>query len=218
MISPSTLLRSASSRGPFSAALRRLFSQYPRNGGEFLGNLLVGHNVFIADQPRKYDVCHARHFSLLESLNIVPLFTLTVVHYFSTFLLFPSRRNMIPVLMTELTNKSKMEQEWLEALAAKSPADAVAWRAAMLLSHLVLFPMFLILSAIAPQLVHATLERTNEILYQKYASISTGAPTFVKKCMEDARDASTYHSMQLNISTDYVAALIIVVLVLYLNS
>nr|CCC92321.1 conserved hypothetical protein [Trypanosoma congolense IL3000] len=212
------LSRSVCLCAPFSSGLRSFFGRYPRNGGEFLANMLVGHNVFIADQPRKYDVHSARHFSLIESLTIVPLFTLSMVHYFSTFLLFPGRSAMVTVLMTQLTHKAEGEQRWLNVLSEKSPGDAILWRVAMLLSHIVLFPIFLILSAAAPQLTHATLERANEILYQKYACISKGAPPFVEKCMEDARSAASYHSQQLSISTDYTAAAVIVLLVLYLNS
>ncbi|KAG8343331.1 hypothetical protein ERJ75_001231700 [Trypanosoma vivax] len=211
------LLRAAGQGPPASKAwLGRLTSWYPRGGGEFIGDILAGHSAFIADQARRFNVSTARHFSLVESLTITPLFALAIVHYFSCFLLFPRREKTLAMLMDELTRKTAMQQKWHNVLVEKSPADAVAWRVAMLISQITLFPFFILLSAIAPQLTHATLERTNNILYQKYASISAHSPPFVEKSMNDVREAAAFHSQQLGIATDYTAGVIVILLVLYL--
>ncbi|KEG11098.1 hypothetical protein DQ04_02981030 [Trypanosoma grayi] len=217
MLTRSVWLRSAH-KMEVPASVRQLFQWYPRKGGEFLGDMLAGHNVFIADIPRKFNAQHARHFSLVESLCITPLFTLSMVHYFSSFFLYPAQRKVIPVLMTELTQKTETMQQWLDVMAKKSPADAIAWRAAMALTQVVLFPVWLLLSSFAPQLMHAMLERTNHITYQKCACINQEAPPFVEAAMTQAREAEAFHSQQLSIPTDYCAALLIVLLVLYLTS
>ncbi|ORC83600.1 uncharacterized protein TM35_000631000 [Trypanosoma theileri] len=217
MLSPS-IVRRSTSRVTLPASLQRLFQWYPRKGGEFLGDLLAGHNLFIADIPRKFDAQHARHFSLVESLCITPLFTLSIVHYFSGFFLYPAQRKVIPVLMTELTRKTEAIHQWTDVMSKKSPGDAIAWRAGLVLSQVMLFPAWLLFSSFAPQLMHATLERTNHILYQKYACITKDAPPFVEKCMNEAREAEGFHSQQLNIPTDYCAAVLIILLVLYLTS
>ncbi|KAH9584214.1 hypothetical protein LSM04_004041 [Trypanosoma melophagium] len=208
----------SSLRNTNNSSVQRLFQWYPRKGGGFLGDLLAGHNLFIADIPRKFDAQHARHFSLVESLCLTPLFTLSIVQYFSGFFLYPARRQVIPVLMTELTRKTETIHQWTDVMGKSSPGDAIVWRAGLVLSQVMLFPLWLLLSAFAPQLMHATLERTNHILYQKCACISKGAPPFVEKCMNEAREAEVFHTQQLNTPTDYCTAVLIVALVLYLTS
>ncbi|EAN91750.1 hypothetical protein C3747_90g160 [Trypanosoma cruzi] len=217
MLSRGVLLRSISGL-KLPPSLQRWFHWYPRRGGEFLGDMLAGHNLFIADIPRKFDAQHARHFSLVESLCITPLFTLTMVHYFSSFFLHPKRWQMIPVLMTELARKTETQQQWMSVMEKKSPTDVVVWRASMSLMQIVLFPACLLLSSLTPQMMHAMLERTNHIVHQKLACINKDAPPFVQKYMDEAREAEAFHSQQLCITTDYLAALLIVLLVLYLTS
>ncbi|RNF01995.1 hypothetical protein TraAM80_06657 [Trypanosoma rangeli] len=217
VLSRGLVLRSMS-RLTLPPSLRRWFLWYPRRGGEFLGDMLAGHNLFIADVPRKFDAQHARHFSFTDSLCITPLFALTMVHYFSSFFLYPTRRQMFPVLMTELARKTEAQLQWMDVMAKRSPEGVIAWRALMAVTQVVLFPAWLLLASFAPQLLHAMLERTNHILHQKLACVSKDAPPFVQQYMTEAREAEAFHSQQLCIPTDYCAALLITLLVLYLTS
>ncbi|EPY27535.1 hypothetical protein STCU_05702 [Strigomonas culicis] len=153
---------------------------YPKEGGEFLGNFLAGHNLFITDVPKRFDKNHARHFSLVESLTMTPLFALSMVHYFSVFCQYPTRSALIPPMMTELSKKSEIQKEWLLVLQEKAPMDAIPWRVGMLFHQILLFPVWLMAAAAAPQLVHATMAHVNHILHTKYDCISQSGPKFVQ--------------------------------------
>lgn len=210
----------SSTAGKKGAAIaQKYFSWYPVKGGEFLGNFLAGHNLFIADIPKKFDKAHARHFSLVEGLTIVPLFTLTTVHYFSTFCQFPNRARLVPPLCRELGAKTALQNEWMQVLQQKSPTDALAWRLAMLALQVGCYPLCLLLSCVAPQMVHATLEYTNHILATKYECISAGpALAFIGANVAQCRSAEDFHRQQVTLPTDFGAAVVLLLMVFYLTS
>lgn len=192
--------------------------RYPKEGGEFLGNLLAGHNLFITDVPKRFDKNHARHFSLVESLTITPLFALSMVHYFSIFCQYPTRSHLIPPMMTELSKKTEVQKEWLLVLQEKSPMDAIPWRVGMLMHQIILFPVWLMVAAAAPQLTHATMAHVNHILHTKYDCISQSGPKFVQANVAPCGFARDFHEKQFKIPTDFGAAIIFFLLILYITS
>lgn len=198
---------------------RKVLQWYPERGGEFIGNALAGHNVFIQDLPKKFDKQHARHFSLVEAVTITPTFTLSMVHYLSMFSQHPSRSTaLLSSIFTELTEKTAAQAAWLAVLQQRSPLDVVAWRAVILLLQLALFPLSVMWSAAAPQLVHATLAHTNHILQTKYACIAEGGPPFVTVRAAQCAQASDFHRSHMRLPTDYGVAVVMVLLVLYITS
>lgn len=192
---------------------------YPRQGGEFFGKLLAGHNTFIQDMPRKFDVHHARHFSLVESLTITPVFTLCMVHYFSSFCQYPGRAtDVLPGLLQELTNKTATQQKWLTELENRSPVDVIAWKAFLLLSQVVLFPVWLLMSALAPQLVHATALSSDRILAVKYGALGAvpNMPAFISQTAQNYKAYLDFHENKLNLPTDFFVAVIMIMIMLFL--
>lgn len=201
-----------------ASKLASLLSWYPVKGGEFLGNLLAGHNMFIQDVPQRFDQKHARHFSLVEALTLTPLFTQSMVHYFSLFCQYPTRAQLLMPMMTECAKKSTLQQDWLAVLQKNAPVEVVAWKLALMLSQLMLFPLWLMLSAAAPQLVHATLQHTNHILATKYECISGTAPAFVSANVAQCNKSEDFHRQQINMPTDFGVATVMLLVILYLTS
>ncbi|CAD2212684.1 hypothetical protein AGDE_10251 [Angomonas deanei] len=199
---------SLAKKGDFSKKLKGFASWYPNEGGVFLGNLLAGHNLFIADTPKRFDKKHARHFSLVETLTITPLFTLSMVHYFSVFCQHPERAALMPLVCLELGRKTVMQKEWIGILKKDSPVDGLLWSVGLLSSQIVLFPLWLIVSSAAPQLVHATLNQTNHILYTKYECISEASPPFVSTNVPCCREQRDFHEKQMYLPTDFMGAII----------
>lgn len=198
---------------------------YPRKGGEFLANCLAGHNAFIQDIPNRFDKAHARHFSLVEALTITPLYTLTMVHYFSLFCQYPTRIEVLKPMLEELGQKSDIQYRWLCVLQDTNPVNSIAWRCGLLTSQLLLFPVWLLLSSAAPQLVHATVSYSSKILHTKYSCISTAAnnktavPAFVAKGADFYAEKETFHEAQsMALPTDFGVAIIMLVLVIYITS
>jgi hypothetical protein len=197
---------------------------YPRRGGEFLANCLAGHNAFIQDIPNRFDKAHARHFSLVEALTITPLYTLTMVHYFSLFCQYPTRIEVLKPMLKELGQKSDLQYRWLCVLQDTNPVNSIVWRCGLLTLQLLLFPVWLLLSSAAPQLVHATVSYSCKILYTKYSCISTAknpaaVPAFVAKGAELYGEKETFHEAQsMALPTDFGVAIIMLFLVFFLTS
>lgn len=197
-------------------------SWYPEKGGEFLGNTLAGHNVFIEDIPSRFDAAHARHFSLVEALTITPLFSLSMVHYFSLYCQYVSRVAVLRPMLEELSFKSEVQHQWLIAMQNKSPINAIAWRLGLLTLQIVTFPLWLFLSSAAPQIVHATLRHTNHILYTKYSCISSSSnkttPSFVSEAAKFCSKMEGFHEQNMRLPTDFGVAVIMLLLILFFTS
>ncbi|KAK7197691.1 hypothetical protein NESM_000720900 [Novymonas esmeraldas] len=220
---------SSSSSGGGWALPKQIASWYPRRGGEFLANAMAGHNVFVQDIPTRFDEVHAQHFSLVESLTITPLYTLAMVHYFSVFCQYPTRVEVLRPMLEELGHKSELQYRWLLILQAKkTPLEVVAWRGGLLLTQITLFPLWLLLSSAAPQLVHATVAFSSHILHTKYSclkasgSSSAGGraavvPPFVSTAADMYAAKETFHEAQsVALPTDVVVAIIMLLLILFL--
>ncbi|KPA77825.1 putative mitochondrial hypothetical protein [Leptomonas pyrrhocoris] len=197
---------------------------YPRQAGEFLANCLTGHSAFIHDIPNRFDRAHARHFSFVEALTITPLYTLTMVHYFSLFCQYPTRVEVLKPMLEELGQKSDLQYRWLCVLQDTNPVSSIAWRCALLTSQLLLFPAWLLLSSAAPQLVHATVSYSCRILHTKYSCISTAGnraavPAFVAKAADLYAERETFHEAQaMALPTDFGVAIIMLFLIIFLTS
>ena len=202
---------------------------YPRQAGEFLANCLAGHNAFIHDIPNRFDKAHARHFSLVEALTITPLYTLTMVHYFSLFCQYPTRIEVLKPMLEELGRRSDIQYRWLCVLQDTNPVNSIAWRCGLLSLQLLFFPVWLLLSAAAPQLVHATVSYSCHILHTKYSCINSNGdsaggskavvPSFVENGAELYAETETFHEAQaMALPTDFGVAIIMVFIVIYLTS
>lgn len=194
----------------------RWTSWYPAQGGRLIGNALAGHNLFIRDIPQKFSPDHAKHFALLESASITPLYTLSIVHYFSVFGQYPGRVTVLVPLMRQLCDKATAQHAWLHTVAQRSPIDALSWRAGLLALQLVLFPFWLMLSAAAPQLVHSSMQHVDHILYVKYTAVSQGAPAFVPERITHCLKSQDFHEQQSRLATDLAVTTLVVFLVIYL--
>lgn len=88
----------------------------------------------------------------------------------------------------------------------------------MLGLQLILFPVWLLLSAIAPQLVHATVHHVNYIMYTKYECISNNAPPFVEQSATRCLQAQDFHLTQSKLPTDIGVATIMLLIVFFIIS
>ncbi|CCW71709.1 unnamed protein product [Phytomonas sp. Hart1] len=177
---------------------------------------MAGHHLFIQGTPKAFSPQCARHFALIESLTMGPLFGLLVVHYVSTFCQYPERSARgFPQILQELKGKAAGQDAWLAMLrSSSSGVEGVVYPAGALAAQLFLLPLWLILCSGTPQLAHATLLHANRILQDKYAVIGQGAPPFAgERARECARDAE-FHASHLSEPTDYAAAMVIL-LILY---
>ncbi|KAG5508747.1 hypothetical protein JKF63_05245 [Porcisia hertigi] len=226
-----TSSRSRSSGGIYSGWTlpRRIAEWYPRRVGEFLANTMAGHNIFIQDTPTRFDEVHAQHFSLVEGLTITPLYTLTMVHYFSVFCQYPTRIEVLRPMLDELSQKSELQYRWLLIMQAKkAPVEIVVWRCGLLTLQIVLFPIWLFLSSAAPQLVHATVSFSSHILHTKYSCLNASGssaaggraavvPEFVSKAASMYSEKETFHEAQSTaLPTDIGVAIVVLLLVFYL--
>ncbi|KPI89305.1 hypothetical protein ABL78_1534 [Leptomonas seymouri] len=220
---PSPPSNGKSTSGPWSVP-SSILKWYPRRAGFFLAGCLAGHNIFINDIPKRFDKVHARHFSVVEALTITPVYTLTMVHYFSLFCQYPTRIEVLKPMLQELGHKSDIQYRWLCVLQDTNPVSSITWRCGLLSLQLLLFPVWLLLSAAAPQLVHATVSSSCRILHTKYSCISASGhsapvPAFVAKAAELYAERETFHEAQaMALPTDFGVAIIMVVLVVYLTS
>ncbi|KAG5482497.1 hypothetical protein CUR178_05637 [Leishmania enriettii] len=210
---------------------KQIAGWYPRKGGEFLANAMAGHNAFLQDTPTRFDEVHARHFSLVEALSITPLYTLTMVHYFSVFCQYPTRVEVLKPMLEELGQKSELQYRWLLIMQAKkAPVEIIAWRCGLLISQIVLFPLWLFLSSVAPQLVHATIAFSSHILHAKYdclrASGSGAAggrapvvPEFVPMAVRMYAAKEAFHEAHsAALPTDFGVVIVMLLLILFLTA
>lgn len=196
--------------------LSKHFKWYPVGAGEFLGDMIAGHNAFIQDIPKSFDAAHAKHFALVESAAIVPAFSLSIVHYFSTYCQFPSRGELVPHLQRECNDKSLCIRFWTDKFASKQAMESVPWRIGLLTLQVTTFPFWLLLSSASPAVVHSTLLRINHIMASKYSCVSKNAPPFVSTAVKSAEAAESFHRMHTHCTTDFGAAICVLFLLWYL--
>lgn len=197
--------------------LSSYFKWYPVGAGEFLGDMIAGHNAFIQDVPKNFDAAHAKHFALVESASIVPAFTLSIVHYFSTYCQFPSRGDLIAPLQKECGEKSLAIRFWMNQFASKQALESVPWRVGLLSLQIATFPFWLLLSSASPAVVHCTLLRINHIMASKYACVSKNAPPYVTTAGKSAEAAEGFHRGHTHCTTDFGAAICVLLLLWYLS-
>ncbi|KEG07546.1 hypothetical protein DQ04_09481020 [Trypanosoma grayi] len=168
---------------------------------------------------RKFDAQHARHFSLVESPGITPLFTLSMVHIFSSFFLYPARREGD----TGAHDRAHPEDGDDAAVAGRHDEEVARGRDCMtcgnvsdtscalpcVTSAVILCPAADARHAGAHESHHAPEVCVHQ---QRGAAVRGG------RHGTEAREAEAFHSEQLSIPTDCCAALLIVLLVLCLTS
>ena len=195
-----------------------VFKWYPRDLGAGLAEGVIGHNIFVANTPQQFDGSHARHFMLIECLAAVPLFCVTTVHYVSTFCLYPGRVSLLPGLHNELANRSKAIAFWNEHVTKLQPQVAISFRGSMLLMQVMTLPLWMVLATTSPAVVHCMLEKSNEILAAKYGVMEKKGPSTIEQLRGLTEKAQEYHQAHCLIKTDVVAAIFLMLFILFLCS
>lgn len=211
MISTSRILRKSAMPN-----MPKMPSFSPKKIGDFLGDMIAGHNLFIADIPKQFDQAHAKHFAFVEGLASVPALTLTIVHYFSMFCQYSTRVQLLPPLQDELLSKARSMNFWLDQFARREALQSVPWRVGILTAQVATFPVWLLLSSASPAVVHATMERVNHIMSSKYQCIDKRAPPFVATHQHATARAEEFHRLQTHLPTDIGAAVMLLLIFLYL--
>ena len=192
-----------------SFSMSSIISAYPRKIGEGLSEGLVGNSAFIKDIPKGFDKEHARHFLLVEGVAIMPLFALSIVHYFSSFCRYRDRRTLVAPLQAQQAESLESIHFWLDQLDKKNPTEGVFVRTLFLGMQLSSFPFWLLLATTAPPVCHCFQEHANHILATKYAAISNKSPPFVDKRGRQCEMGQGFHNTNSLIKTDMVAVAVI---------
>lgn len=193
------------------------FSWDPTKAGNFLGDMLAGHNAFIQDVPKKFDSAHAKHFALVESAAIVPVFALSIVHYFSTYTQFPERAALIPSLQQETAEKTNSIVFWLDLFARENAAASIGWRIGLLGLQVATFPLWLLVASASPAVAHCTMHRVDHIMASKYQCIQSNAPAFVARHAKSTEASEEFHRSRTHLPTDFGAAAAVLLLIWYLT-
>jgi hypothetical protein len=216
--------RSGGGRTPYSSsassssAAGGLFKWYPRDFGVALAEGVVGHSAFVANTPQKFDSAYSKHFMLIECLAAVPLFCVTTVHYVSSFCMFPGRASMLPGLHNEMANRAKSISFWNEHVTKLSPQTSVLFRGSMLVVQLSTVPVWIFLATASPSVMHCMLERSNEILSMKYAALEKHAPPMIEQLRSNSLNAQDFHKPHCFLTTDYVAAVFLMLFLFFMCS
>ena len=188
-----------------SFSMSSIIGAYPRKIGDGLAEGLVGNSAFIKDVPKGFDKEHARHFFLVEGVAIMPLYTLSIVHYFSSFCKYGERKDLIVPLQAQQAESLASIHFWLDQLDKKNPTEGVLVRTLFLAMQVVTFPFWLVLATTAPPVCHCFQEHANSILATKYAAISNKSPPFVDKRGRQCELGQGFHNANSLIKTDMVA-------------
>jgi hypothetical protein len=189
----------------------------PTKAGDFLGDMIAGHNAFIQDIPKKFDAAHAKHFALVESAAIVPVFALSMVHYFSAYTQFPDRAQLLPKLQQETTEKTNSIVFWLSVFANQNAPASIGWRLGLLTMQVATFPLWLLVASASPAIVHSTMSRVDHIMSSKYQCVQTNAPEFIGRHARLTELSEDFHKSKTHMPTDFAAAAVILFLIWYLT-
>lgn len=189
----------------------------PVKAGDFLGDMIAGHNAFIQDIPKKFDNAHAKHFALVESVAIVPVFALSIVHYVSAFTQFPERSQELPRLQQEAAEKTNSIIFWLDIFAKQNAPASLGWRVGLLGLQIVTFPLWLVVASSSPAIVHCTLHRVNHIMSSKYECVQANGPEFIRRHARLTETSEQFHRSRTHTPTDFAAAAVLLLLIWYLT-
>ncbi|CUG88369.1 GPI-anchored surface protein, putative [Bodo saltans] len=194
-----------------------MLSFNPTRAGDFLGDMLAGHNAFIQDIPKKFDAAHAKHFAVVESASLVPVFALSIVHYFSAFTQFSDRAQLLPKLQQESAEKTSSIIFWLDVFAKQNAPASLAWRVGLLTMQVATFPFWLLVASASPAIVHSTMSRVDHIMSSKYECVEKNAPEFIGRHARLTRSSEEFHKARTHLPTDFAAAAVLLLLIWYLT-
>jgi hypothetical protein len=215
------LFLSPSSSSLQSGMRRTVFCRAPITPPQWAKGLLSWNPVrvgeFLQDIPKKFDKAHAKHFAVVESASIVPVFALSVVHYFSMYTQYPDRAALLPKLQQEAAEKTNSIKFWLDNFARHNAAESIPWRIGLLGMQVVTFPLWLLVASASPAVVHSTLLRIDHIMSSKYQCISNSAPAFVAQHAKSTELSEDFHRTLTHVPTDFGAAAFLLLLIWYLT-
>jgi hypothetical protein len=191
------------------------------NIGTRLGDVIAGHSVLIPQPPVEFNRNLAMHFLLVESTLLLPTFTLSISHYFSSLCMSQDRHHIIAPLFNETFLRSEMQQFWLSQVAGSASPDFKlhACRIGILMYQITTFSMWIVLSAVFPSISHTILSRASHIMSRKYGAIELRFPNHQmhSKYLQTMQAAENFHRKNSGMRIDPIGAFFIFVIVFMRN-